>query len=256
LTFLWREFYGVAPFEHPGPLPVPDLAADFFPTIGLSTAYRPTLVPAPRGESIDALHDRLAYVLHKVAARADADPAGPRAMLLCSHAACMIAMGRVLTGRVPAEVSEEDFGCFTASLSVYRRRPGGAERTARESVGAWDEARPEVVPAVSWRGTGVAGGWECERNADCSFLSGGEERGWWVVLSAGVGLTFAGGSSATRGSRWIRMGSTTLEITTRAQCCRLLHTNRRHVRYQGRSRSTKVDSRLVYSMYRDNPQPR
>jgi transcription factor C subunit 7 len=25
---------------------------------------------------------------------------------------------------------------------------------------------------------GVGGGWECTVNGDCSFLSGGEERGW------------------------------------------------------------------------------
>jgi transcription factor C subunit 7 len=140
----------------------------------------PALVPAPRGESIDALHDRLAYVLHTLVARADADPRRPRAMLVCTHAACMIAIGRVLTGAMPAEVSEEDFGCFTASLSVFRRRGGAAmERAGREAVGKWDRARPEVVPEVRWRGgEGVAGGWVCERNADCSFLSGGEERGW------------------------------------------------------------------------------
>ena len=179
LTSERREFYGLAPFAHPGPLPTPELARDVFPTLGLSAAYAPALVPAPRGESIDALHDRLAYVLHTLVARADADPRRPRAMLVCSHAACMIAMGRVLTGRVPADVSEEDFGCFTASLSAFRRKPGGAERTAREAVREWDAARPEVVPAVPWRGCGgVAGGWVCERNADCSFLSGGEERGW------------------------------------------------------------------------------
>jgi len=27
-------------------------------------------------------------------------------------------------------------------------------------------------------GRGVRGGWDCEVNCDCSFLSGGEERGW------------------------------------------------------------------------------
>lgn len=161
-----------------------------FPTLGLAPAHGAALVPPARGESIGALHARLAYVLRALVAAADADD-GPRAMLVCTHAACMIALGRVLTGVMPADVSDDDFGCFTASLSVFRRKPGAVERmTAEGEVGRWDPARPTEVPEVPWKGSGgVAGGWVCERNADCGFLSGGEERGWWV-LSAAAGHGF------------------------------------------------------------------
>ena len=37
------------------------------------------------------------------------------------------------------------------------------------------------VPQIDWRaGKGVAGGWDCVLNGDCSHLEGGEERGWLV----------------------------------------------------------------------------
>jgi len=35
------------------------------------------------------------------------------------------------------------------------------------------------MPTLDWRdGRGVQGGWDCVVSGDCSFLSGGEERGW------------------------------------------------------------------------------
>lgn len=37
----------------------------------------------------------------------------------------------------------------------------------------------DKVPKVTWKeGEGVGGGWEMTISGDCSFLSGGEERGW------------------------------------------------------------------------------
>lgn len=32
---------------------------------------------------------------------------------------------------------------------------------------------------MGWRGGGLADGWVCAANGDCSFLSRGEERTWW-----------------------------------------------------------------------------
>lgn len=58
----------------------------------------------------------------------------------------MIAAGRVLTGRAEEEWREGDFGCATCAVSRFERR--GAAR------------------------------WECVLNGDCTFLPGGEERGW------------------------------------------------------------------------------
>ena len=75
---------------------------------------------------------------------------------------------------MPEDVGEEDFRCFTCGVSEYRRRGKGEAGKERPTWKVGDE-----VPDVGWReGRGVGGGWECVRNSDCSFLDGGEERGW------------------------------------------------------------------------------
>ena len=56
--------------------------------------------------------------------------------------------------------------------AVVREGEWGQEAT-------WDPLDGDAVPDIGWRdGQGVAGGWDCEVNGDCSFLEGGEERGW------------------------------------------------------------------------------
>lgn len=98
-----------------------------------------------------------------------------RAILICSHAAPLIAMGRALTGDMPADSSEEDFNVFTAGLSTFVRRREGSS----SSDSSVDE-RGSVTPAPEWRGgRGVGGGWDCIANGECGFLSGGAERGWY-----------------------------------------------------------------------------
>jgi transcription factor C subunit 7 len=168
------EFYGNAHFAHPSPAPLSELAEDHFPDL-LDQSYAPTLVPDVYGETILNLHDRLAYVIHRVITECDAQPDGPKTLLICTHAACMIAMGRILTGKMPNDPATDDFQCYTASLSVYKRRQNVREPTV---VGTWDMTQPREVPKVQWRDIGVSGGWECLVNSDCSYLSGGEERGW------------------------------------------------------------------------------
>lgn len=64
-----------------------------------------------------------------------------------------IAAGRALTGKIPADLNEDDFQCYTASLSKYVRRGLDPEK-------------------------GVAGNWDCVLNSETSYLSGGAERGW------------------------------------------------------------------------------
>jgi transcription factor C subunit 7 len=57
-------------------------------------------------------------------------------------------------------------------VSVYRRKlahqDGHGPQATRNS--ADKESGPDAV----------VGGWTCEANSDCSFLAGGEERGWYV----------------------------------------------------------------------------
>lgn len=170
------EWYGAAPFEHPTSAP-PEELNRLFPAYDIS--YVPAVAPSRMGENIAQLHERVALTLDAVIRRCD--EMGVRAVLLCSHAATIIAIGRVLTGNMPENVETEDFRAFTCGLSVFRRR-------ATKTVGAPDVTGGSAIPAIapsrgSWKnGIGAGGGWTCELNSDCSFLSGGEERGWQVDL--------------------------------------------------------------------------
>ncbi|KAI9848804.1 MAG: hypothetical protein M1838_000357 [Thelocarpon superellum] len=158
------EWYGRASFPHPGPA-TPSLLLSLFPDV-LSDSYIPLVTPPTHGESIDALHDRAADTLERVIAALDAEEGGPRAVLMCTHAATLIAAGRVLTGYMPSRVDEKDFRPFTCGLSKFKR---GLDE---------EKERGEV----DWRnGKGVAGGWDCVKNGDCTFLAGGEERGWYFT---------------------------------------------------------------------------
>jgi transcription factor C subunit 7 len=91
----------------------------------------------------------------------------------------MICIGRALTGRMPEDPSEEDFKCFTCSLSKFTRRNIPEAPVEKQHIWTLDE--PENIPFVDWRGKGVKGGWDCEVNGDCSFLEKGEERGWYDI---------------------------------------------------------------------------
>jgi len=173
-----REWYGTAPFAHPSPSATP-LLRTFFPF--LSPDYTPHISPNLRGESIAELHDRIALALATIITDVDAeissfeselsDSSGKAkeeyALLICSHAAPIIAMGRALTGHMPEDISVEDFKPFTCGLSKFTRR----------KLAAASMTDPGEIP--DWKdGKGVGGGWDCVLNGDCSFLRGGEERGW------------------------------------------------------------------------------
>lgn len=165
------EWYGTARFDHPSPA-TPDLLNSLFPRY--DTQYQPTIVPSVNGESIADLHDRIAYALHKIIERSDRE--GVKAIIICSHAASILAIGRALTGRMPDDIEEQDFKPFTCGLSKFSRKSLDAHRDVKE----WKEG--DDIPRIAWKnGAGVGGGWNCELNGDCSFLSGGEERGWYVL---------------------------------------------------------------------------
>ena len=234
------EWYGSAPFEHPTSAP-PETLHTLFPAL-LDPDYQPTLVPTRKGESIDELHDRVAATMEHIITQCDRD--GTRSILLCTHAAVVIALGRVLTGVMPVEIDVQDFGAFTCGLSVYKRRErtsaaveaapahrgGSGVRTVDPASGGTEigvdsqvelqdnrlfrpsqhglsesltKARSHPKSPV-WRGgLGVSGGWDCTLDSDCSFLSGGEERGWYVLalitpLAFCATAPFALSSSAPR----------------------------------------------------------
>jgi transcription factor C subunit 7 len=108
-------------------------------------------------------------------AQLDIEEGQPKAILLCTHAATLMATGRTLTGHLPERVEEEDFKPFTCSLSKFTRRKELSDNAKfTGTVGPEEE-----IPKIDWRnGRGIGGGWDCVINGDCSFLEGGEERGW------------------------------------------------------------------------------
>lgn len=150
------------------------------------------MIPSSRGETIPQLHNRVATALAAIISDVDAEvqaeeaqtgDSSSKAILICAHAAPLIAMGRALTGNVPEDVNTEDFHVYTAGMSTFVRRSGVSVAGTvweRSPLAAGTRLVPEnEVQVPDWKdGKGVGGGWDCVSNGDCSFLSGGEERGW------------------------------------------------------------------------------
>lgn len=184
-----REWYGLARFTHPSPAS-PSLLHSLFPSYSLD--YKPGIIPSSSGETIAQLHDRCAYALQYIIAHADAEDAARHnrsrekgevegenleertAILVCTHAASLIAIGRALTGVMPEDFCEEDFKTYTCGLSKFTRRTMSSYEPNRGQVKVGED-----IPRINWKnGRGVAGGWSCEINGSCEHLDGGKERGW------------------------------------------------------------------------------
>ncbi|OOF95515.1 hypothetical protein ASPCADRAFT_515869 [Aspergillus carbonarius ITEM 5010] len=199
------EWFGPTTFfHHPSPAPLSTLQTHFptiLPSPTSSSSPPPQqanqiLRPSTSGETILQLHDRLATTLSTLIANLDTEIAQieatvppeqrtSKAVLICSHAAPLIAMGRVLTGNMPEDEGEEDFKVYTAGVSTFVRELGGREgEGGGRNVGDVLAPGTEVlvgdgVKVPDWMGgRGVGGGWQCVRNGDCGFLSNGAERGW------------------------------------------------------------------------------
>jgi transcription factor C subunit 7 len=165
------EWYGTARFDHPSPAS-PTLLATLFPKENFNKEYTPFIRPSVSGETIASLHERTAYALHRIIEQCDDE--GVKAVVICTHAATLIAAGRALTGRMPEDTSEEDFWPYTCGVSVFVRKT----KTLDSGVGEWKGVGSQV-PEVKWKdGKGVGGGWECTVHGDCSFLKDGAERVW------------------------------------------------------------------------------
>ncbi|PWN47320.1 phosphoglycerate mutase-like protein [Violaceomyces palustris] len=141
------EWFPTAPPEtglHPSPARA-ETMREWFPTLSLS--WEPLLYPSNRGEDVAELHQRARRCLELIEKRCQA--LGLQRVLLVSHAATLIALGRALL--------EDDLkrtiqiGTGTASLSKYTRRINDG-----------------VVGSV----------WKQELNGDASFLRKGVEREW------------------------------------------------------------------------------
>ena len=176
------DWYGSAQFDQPRPA-APDVLKRMFPAY--DEDYQSAVVPTIRGEDLDELHDRVAVALRAIIEQCDRE--GRKAVVLCTHAAVIIALGRVLTGAMPVNIAEEDFRAFTCGLSVFRRQARSDTAPKGQAIKEEDDQQYRASPdtahgasaAVDWRdGRGVGGRWTCLANSDCSFLPGGEERGW------------------------------------------------------------------------------
>ncbi|KAF8863836.1 phosphoglycerate mutase-like protein [Acephala macrosclerotiorum] len=162
------EFFGLADFHHPTPASVETLKMHFKRLAPRESFIRPT----SKGESIEQLHERVAYAMAKVIQLSEKE--GVKAVVISTHAAVVIAIGRVLTGHMPEDITEEDFHPFTCGLTTFVRSSKGMMTPVPGLNHSHDK-----IPNLDWRnGKGVGGGWDCTGNGDCSFLSGGAERGW------------------------------------------------------------------------------
>lgn len=116
------EWFGAAPFEHPQPADADELH-DLFPAY--DTGFVSPVRPRVRGETYEQLVARVRAAMQALIQRCDEE--GRRSVVICSHAAVIIVLGRVLTGQYPDEMDTEDFKAFTCGLSVYAR--GGPNGT-------------------------------------------------------------------------------------------------------------------------------
>lgn len=110
------EWFGSAPFKHPSPAPISVLKG-MFPS--LDEKYEPLVKPEPKGESLLELYSRVSRALKAVIKQCDEE--GVKSIVICSHAAAIVAMGRVLTGKIPEDPEVDDFKAFTCGLTTYRR---------------------------------------------------------------------------------------------------------------------------------------
>ncbi|KAL8761915.1 MAG: hypothetical protein Q9184_002019 [Pyrenodesmia sp. 2 TL-2023] len=159
-----KEWYGLSrSFLHPSPASLSLLSSTFFPSLNIDPTLAPSIIPPPSGETISQLHDRVAYALSYIICTVDTETGHDKdvAILICTHAATLIAIGRCLTGNMPQDVCEEDFLAPCAGMTKFVRRVG-QESDDKE-----------------WRGgNGVGGGWDCLLNGNCDHLTGGVERTW------------------------------------------------------------------------------
>lgn len=177
------EWHGYARFTHPSP-GTPELLNRLFAFYDRD--HTPTIIPSKHGERIEELHERCAYAMHRIIAAEDSQNTGDivgqgkdkeRAILICTHAASMIAIGRALTGQVPADLTEDDFKTYTCGLSKFTRRELIVPKTGSSDIPKWTPGMG--IPEVEWKnGVGIGGGWDCIANSNCDFLDDGAERTW------------------------------------------------------------------------------
>ncbi|CAO1620128.1 unnamed protein product [Parajaminaea phylloscopi] len=135
--------------HHPLPMRASTISR-YAPRIASASQWPPLVHPRRRGETIREIHMRARKTLELIQARCE--ELGVQRVLVVSHAATIIAMGRALLEAEGQETTDWEtgsgieIGAGTASLSVYRRGSGAQ--------------------------------WEQERNGWAGYLPQGVEREW------------------------------------------------------------------------------
>ncbi|KAG5927534.1 hypothetical protein E4U53_002852 [Claviceps sorghi] len=157
-----REWFGSAPFDHPEPA-APTVLKSMFPSY--DQEYVSVVTPSKRGETLEQLQDRITMALRGIIEQCDAD--GTRAVVLCSHAAVIILIGRILTGQLPDRVDIDDFKAYTCGLSVYGRSETASVLGRDDAIaGNFLAGRHDGRPPPSEPGVNSG---ECDRWMDLSF---------------------------------------------------------------------------------------
>ncbi|KAK9464367.1 histidine phosphatase superfamily [Lipomyces arxii] len=135
------EWYGKTRKTHPRAAP-PTVLQTFFPRTKVD--YEPIHVPSTSGETIEELHDRAGTVLSQMIKDCSSTPL-INTIVICAHAATIIALGRALVGQEGFDVRTG-----TCSVSKYVAEPDNND----------------------------IGHWTCVENGAAGHLTEGEERHW------------------------------------------------------------------------------
>ncbi|KAE8214452.1 hypothetical protein CF327_g2181 [Tilletia walkeri] len=154
---------------HPYP-PTRSLLEPYFPPNALAptSAWPPVLYADPEGEDVPQLHKRAVEVLRRIERQCELLFPDVKRVLLVSHAATIIAMGRALVLKGPGAPWQEGadgagypVGAGTCSLSQYDRHSSSSS-TSQHRIGNLD-------PTTAFTHT---------LNGSCDHLANGLERDW------------------------------------------------------------------------------
>lgn len=168
-----------------GPHPVPMLAktaSQYSDYIAPSSAWPPLAYPSRQGESIEELHERARGVLKLIEKRCEEK--GWKRVLLVSHAATIIALGRGLVdwdedGAGPSSEPATDYttgagreiGAGTAGLSLYARQ-------GSPCLSSWPEIYDAEPSPTAIMAPHPQSAWQQLLNGWCGHLPRGVEREW------------------------------------------------------------------------------
>ena len=145
------EWFGTDPLEHPPPADPASLQAHHFDFVHPTYQSQGTFTSGP--ESYDQLRARTETALASAADHAESLDGNSSddcniTLVIAAHTAVVIMIGRILTDHWPENQGEQEFQCFLAGISQFKRR------------------LPE-------------GNWEVLQNSDTTHLSSGAEGGWY-----------------------------------------------------------------------------